>query len=52
MEGLPLGACTGFAILEVHSGFFKDEECAISKAYWEWKTNGEVTGFEGREGNH
>ena len=41
MEGLPLGACTEFAVPEVHSGVFMDEGCAISKAYWEWKKTGE-----------
>ena len=46
MEGLPLGACTEFAVPEVHSGVFMDEGCAINKAYWEWKRAGEVAGFE------
>ena len=32
LEGLPLGACTEFAVPEVHSGVFIDEGCAINKA--------------------
>ena len=46
MEGLPLEACTEFAVPEVHFGVFMDEGCAISKAYWEWKKTGEVAGLE------
>ena len=46
LEGLPLGACTEFAVPEVHSGVFIDEGCAINKAYWEWKRTGAVAGFE------
>ena len=30
LEGQPLGACTEFAIPEVHSGIFIDEGCAIN----------------------
>ena len=33
LEGKPLGACTEFAIPEVHSGIFIDEGCAINRAY-------------------
>ena len=46
LEGLPLRSCTGFAIPEVHSGVFRDEECAISKAYEKWKRTREVTRLE------
>ena len=33
LEGKPLGACTEFAIPEVHSEIFIDEGCAINRAY-------------------
>ena len=47
LEGKPLGACTEFAIPEVHSGIFIDEGCAINRAYWDWKkTGGAVAEFE------
>ena len=41
-----LGACTEFAIPEVHSGIFIDEGCAINRAYWNWKKTGAVNEFE------
>ena len=46
LEGKPLGACTEFAIPEVHSGIFIDEGCAINRAYWTWKKTGAVNEFE------
>ena len=46
LEGKPLGACTEFAIPEVHSGIFIDEGCAINRAYWTWKRTGAVNEFE------
>ena len=46
LEGQPLGACTEFAVPEVHSGVFIDKGCAINKAYWEWKRTGAVAEFE------
>ena len=46
LEGRPLGACTEFAVPEVHSGIFIDEGCAINKAYWDWKRTGAVAEFE------
>ena len=46
LEGRPLGACTEFAVPEVHSGIFINEGCAINKAYWDWKRTGAVAEFE------
>ena len=46
LEGKPLGACTEFAIPEVHSGIFIDEGCTINRAYWVWKRTGAVSEFE------
>ena len=46
LEGEPLGACSEFAIPEVHSGIFIDEGCAINRAYWDWKKTGAVAEFE------
>ena len=43
LEGRPLGACTEFAVLEVHSEIFIHEGCAINKAYWDWKRTGSVS---------
>ena len=46
LEGRPLGACTEFAVPEVHSGIFIDEGCRINRAYWDWKRTGAVSEFE------
>ena len=46
LEGKSLGACTEFAIPEVHSGIFIDEGCAMNRAYWNWKKTGAVNEFE------
>ena len=46
LEGRSLGACTEFAVPEVHSGIFIDEGCRINQAYWDWNRTGSVSEFK------